>query len=94
MDLWNKANLTSPQKNLVDILSIITCTEHLISVNNFFRLLNIQNGDPGSSECTANIRNVLKFGFFSFTCDPLSYAKVQNTVAVNQVGHFKNQSET
>ena len=38
-----------------------------------------------------------KFGLFSCTCDPLSYAKVQevqNTVTVNQVGHFKNQIET
>ena len=35
-------------------------------------------------------------GYFR-TCDLLSYAKVQevqNTVAVNQVGHLKNQSET
>ena len=38
-----------------------------------------------------------KFGLISCTCDPLSYAKVQevqNTVAVNQVSYFKNQSET
>ena len=36
-----------------------------------------------------------KFGLFSCTCDPLSYAKLeaQNTVAVNQVSHFKNQCE-
>ena len=35
-----------------------------------------------------------RFGLFSCTCQPLSYPKVQevqNTVAINQVGHFKNQ---